>query len=405
MANFPTIKVTEGNEFSLLIPLKRRTFESCRPIDEDIDAMELTDLVVKFGGVVYQPSVDESGVTIILPGTLARGTYDIVLTAKYQGSDIRAAYESAVSIVPWNSQSDAQQYVPGSPIVLESAYIIGGTLTDEELEQLKQDLREAIWSADQAREAAERAEQEFINQAEQLSGTAQETTLTDGIQTLSDKIDNIDVDTSGLAQQGSNDSATLTDTQAYASSAATDAAYIRSASDAAFPTLAKETSVKDGNDTAISVSKEVRSEVGTGSDTAAETGTLFAIVKWVKDKCKAIYNAVTDSTYGLSAIKQAVLDNAGIPTLTIPDSTASQELAPNTLYIFSTRSSTLTLTLGTPIVGVANEYHFFVVTDTTAPTINFPAGITWNGGSAPTIAASKTYEVSILNNVAAYFEV
>lgn len=97
--------------------------------------------------------------------------------------------------------------------------------------------------------------------------------------------------------------------------------------------------------------------------------------------------------------------NAGIPTMTIPDSTAAQELAPNVLYIFATRTSTLTLTLGTPIVGIANEYHFFIICGATAPTVNFPAGISWNGGSAPTIAADKTYEISILNNVAAYFEV
>jgi hypothetical protein len=110
-------------------------------------------------------------------------------------------------------------------------------------------------------------------------------------------------------------------------------------------------------------------------------------------------------TTNKNEILAAIAANAGIPTLTIPDSTVAQELAPNTLYIFATRTSTLTLTLGTPIVGIANEYHFFVVCGATAPTINFPAGVTWNGGSAPTIAADKTYEVSILNNVAAYFEV
>ena len=98
-------------------------------------------------------------------------------------------------------------------------------------------------------------------------------------------------------------------------------------------------------------------------------------------------------------------DNSGIPTLTIPDSTAEQELAPNVLYFFDTRTSALTLTLGTPIEGIANEYHFFVVCGSTAPTINFPSGISWNGGNAPEIAANKKYEISILNNIAAYFEV
>lgn len=98
-------------------------------------------------------------------------------------------------------------------------------------------------------------------------------------------------------------------------------------------------------------------------------------------------------------------DHSGIPTMTVPDNTAEQVLAPNVLYFFETRTSTLTLTLGTPIVGIANEYHFFIVCGTTAPTINFPSGITWNGENAPEIAADKTYEISILNNIAAYFEV
>ena len=97
--------------------------------------------------------------------------------------------------------------------------------------------------------------------------------------------------------------------------------------------------------------------------------------------------------------------SSGIQTLTIPDTTSEQVLEPNVLYIFETRTSTLTLTLGTPIVGIANEYHFFVVCGSIAPTINFPSGIAWNGGSAPTIAADKTYEVSILNNIAVYLEV
>lgn len=92
-------------------------------------------------------------------------------------------------------------------------------------------------------------------------------------------------------------------------------------------------------------------------------------------------------------------------TIEVASSVSAQELAPNTLYVFESRSAALTLTLGTPITGIANEYHFFLICDdTTAPTVTWPTGITWNGGSAPTIAAAKTYEVSILNDVAAYFE-
>lgn len=396
MCKFENIKITEGNDFSLLIPLKRRTYISNVPIDEDVDIMSLSDIVVKIGGVEYAATKQEDGVLVAVTG-LAKGTHDVVLTATYGGGEIRAAYFEAVTIVDWSYQSDAEQYLQGAPIEMQPAFVIY-CLSDAELEQLKEQYREAIAAAEAAEEAAEQAKEDWEQKAAELDGVAQEATS----QEILTAVENIDIDTSDLA---------------------------------------KETSVKDGNDTAISVGKEIRSEVGTGSDTAAETGTLFAVVKWVKDKVKDIYNAITDSTNGLASIKTsaagassnsylanvntlniigsigtpgqgqpsdlfaAIAANAGIPTLTIPDSTASQELAPNALYIFATRTSTLTLTLGTPIVGIANEYHFFVVCGSTAPTIIFPAGISWNGGSAPTIAASKTYEVSILNNVAAYFEV
>lgn len=174
--NFPNIKVVEGNAFSVLIPLKVRTFESCKPIDEDIDPLHLTNVVFKFGGVEYTPVVDERGVSAVLPATLARGSYDIVVTAKYGDTPIRAAYESAVTIVAWNSQSDAQEYLPGSPIVLNAAYIIGGALTDEELEQLKQSLRDQIIATAQAEAAAQAAKEEYDRKAEALDDVAQETT-------------------------------------------------------------------------------------------------------------------------------------------------------------------------------------------------------------------------------------
>lgn len=174
--NFPNIKVVEGNAFSVVVPLKVRTFESCRPIDEDIDPTRLTNVVFKFGGVEYTPVIDERGVSAALPATLARGTYDIVVTGDYGDNPIRAAYEGAVTIVPWNSQSDAQQYLPGSPIVLEAAYIIGGALTDEELEELKAQLREEIAAAEEAEAEAQAAKEEWERRIEELDDVAKEST-------------------------------------------------------------------------------------------------------------------------------------------------------------------------------------------------------------------------------------
>ena len=340
------IKIVEGNEFALVLPLKQRTFVASTPIDEDIVYADLQNVVLKIGDTQFTATLETYGVQVLVPyNALTRGTYDILLTATYHGSEIRASYFEALTIVQYNSQSDAQQYIAGSPIVLDAAYVIGGTLTDAELEALKEEYREKNAQLDQAIADAEEAKEEWEQKAADLDGVAQESTSQD----ILTAVGNIHIDTSDLAKQGTNPDATLSEVQAQATSAASDAA---------------------------------------AAKTAAQNAETTA-----------------QATANKNEIIAQIQANAGIPTLTIPDSTASQELAPNTLYIFATRTSTLTLTLGTPIVGIANEYHFFVVCGSTAPTINFPAGITWNGGSAPTIAADKTYEVSILNNVAAYFEV
>lgn len=119
---------------------------------------------------------------------------------------------------------------------------------------------------------------------------------------------------------------------------------------------------------------------------------------------------LTDSGYAPSSFAtpaqvNAKADKESVVEITDDGSASSQALSANTLYVFTTRTSDLTLTLTEGETGKVNEYHLFLVIGSTAPTITWPSGISWNGGSAPTIAADKTYEVSILNNVAAYFEV
>ena len=207
------IKVVEGNAFALLFPLKRRTYTANIPIDEDIDCEQLQDCKVIFGGVEYTPELTADGVRIILPATLKRATYDAIITATYQGSEIRAAYFEAVTIVAWNEQSNAEQYVQGSPVVMPAAFVIGGTLTDAELEELKAQYRLAIAAAQEAQEAAEQAKADFDAKAEgldSLTDVAQETTLAQGISDIRDDISHIDIDLSSVAKQGENTSATNT---------------------------------------------------------------------------------------------------------------------------------------------------------------------------------------------------
>lgn len=339
--NFPTIKITEGNAFTLIFPLKRRSYLSEKPIDNDIDVTRLSNVHVTLGGVEYAPTIETYGVRIDVPATLVRGTYDGLLTADYDGNAIRGAYESCVQIVAWNAQSNAQQYIIGSPVATKAAYVLGYMPTDTEVEELNQQLREQIAAAEQAEAEAIAEKHRYAEALENLDDIAHESTLTKGVSDIRNDIANIDI---------------------------------------GIPTdYAKETTAQQA--AADAAAAKVAAEAITGYATEA------------------------NATANKNEVLAAIAANAGIPTIAIPDSTAAQELAPNVLYIFDNRTITLTLTLGTPIVGIANEYHFFIVCGSTAPTVNLPSGISWNGGNAPTISAGKTYEVSILNNVAAYFEV
>ena len=78
---------------------------------------------------------------------------------------------------------------------------------------------------------------------------------------------------------------------------------------------------------------------------------------------------------------------------------------PDVVYSLGTLSGTITFSLASPVTGNVNHYFWMFDTDSTAPTINWPAGLTWAAGSAPTVAASKHYEISVLNGIAYYSEV
>ena len=199
--NFPNIRITEGNNFSLVLTLRSRTYVATKPIDEDIDPEQLENVVVTFGGVEYHAQRTAQGVQIDLPATLAVGTYNILLTADYLESKIRAAYESAVTIVPWSAQSTAEQYIAGSPIVLRAAYVLSGALTDAELEALKEEYREKIAEAEQAKADADAAKEHYDQLAEEISGVAQEATLTQGVQNIREDISHINIDTTDLAKE------------------------------------------------------------------------------------------------------------------------------------------------------------------------------------------------------------
>ena len=81
-------------------------------------------------------------------------------------------------------------------------------------------------------------------------------------------------------------------------------------------------------------------------------------------------------------------------------------MLPNVMYVLGELSGNTTFALASPNdANVVNHYYWTFETGATAPTITWPAGISWFGGSAPTISANKHYEISVVNNIAVSMEV
>lgn len=119
-------------------------------------------------------------------------------------------------------------------------------------------------------------------------------------------------------------------------------------------------------------------------------------------------NAIPDGSITKNKIDSSVLaakqDKTSIVTET--EGLASYAISPNVLTKLGTLASSVTLSLDTSKeeAGVSNVYDIIFATPANAPSITWPEGISWVGGSAPAIAGGKTYEVSIMNNLATYGE-
>ena len=132
-----------------------------------------------------------------------------------------------------------------------------------------------------------------------------------------------------------------------------------------------------------------------------QTGAVSLAIPTVPTIDSSIDNASSNSdTAGAKAVYDAVHPATG-------SSQPAGGFAPNIVYNLGTLSGNTTFALATPAdANIANHYFWTFDTPATAPTITWPAGITsWYGGSAPTIQASKHYEVSVLNGVGIAMEV
>lgn len=191
-----TLKVPLGNAFQVLFPVKTAEWKDGERTVEVADVRALTDIVVKVDGEEWQDwEMDERGPLVNFPAnSLAKGPHNVEVTADYFGVAIRAAYFECITMVQWSYESNIGNYIIGSPLVAEAAYIYVGITDDEELEALKQQYRDAIAATETARLQYEAAKEEFDEKAEQLDDVAQQTTLVHSAATIIEAISGIHID-------------------------------------------------------------------------------------------------------------------------------------------------------------------------------------------------------------------
>ena len=111
---------------------------------------------------------------------------------------------------------------------------------------------------------------------------------------------------------------------------------------------------------------------------------------------------------GAASLVRPLLDEKADKTLIVTETegNASYSITPNRLTRLGTLAAAVTLSLDTASeeADVANVYDIVFTTPTDAPSITWPEGVLWAGGSAPSIVGGKTYEVSIMDNLATWGE-
>lgn len=79
----------------------------------------------------------------------------------------------------------------------------------------------------------------------------------------------------------------------------------------------------------------------------------------------------------------------------------TQELLPNVLYNFTdTDITSLTINFASAINNKVNEYMFQFIAGAGFTGLTLPEGVVWLGGTEPSFTEGKTYQVSVLNNLA-----
>ena len=462
-----TVKITAGQPFTVFVPLVILNADGTK---EAVEANTLTDVSVKAQNGAREYTVpantyDHYLVLQVSKDLLPVGVYDLIITATLQsGRAFRLAMQEAIGVMSWDWQTNWRDYLVGDHIELcDQPFIAGEFVTDAELEELKRELREAIAEAEQAKEEAIAEKEHYAEAVEQLddlarqgdnpnatntqilydvnhlvvpppTGMALESTLTAGITALQNAITalyggdltatlsalktaiaNISIDTSDLAKanalaavQSDIDAlqvlvGTTSDTSSDATIFGKFAAVL--AAVAGITGYATPTDVSNAQAAIIAAMPSV-SGLATETNATANKNAIIAAIPTIPTDYAKQGNDSTATNTALLNILNSISTNMykGVPVAT---QTGDATIAPNIWNVWASVAGNLTITKGTDIANIVNEYMArFTLASNWSGQITF-SGFTldWNGGSVPTWMAGKTYEISIVDNIALWAEI
>lgn len=196
------LRIPYGNRFSLFVPLVLTNGASV-----EASALQNVQVVLQRSNHADTCAVtvtDSGHYLVITPvNILLLGSYDLKITATLESREIAIPINNAFSICEWTNGATYEDFVVGERVTIEPQVLIGAYYSDEELEQLKRELRQAIASAEAAEAAAQAAKEE----AEQVAydNTAiignQQTTIGEQQQTISGYSDTISSQQTTISNQ------------------------------------------------------------------------------------------------------------------------------------------------------------------------------------------------------------
>ena len=123
-------------------------------------------------------------------------------------------------------------------------------------------------------------------------------------------------------------------------------------------------------------------------------------------------DALTDLDNRLINLVSEIEDNEYVTALAIADLSEKVDtpmltvnnypytIEPNIYYKLTPKGNALTVTFETPAnENIVNQYMFEFTSSSIACTLSLPSSVKWANGTAPSIEANKTYQVSVLNNL------